>query len=73
MTPLKVSLVTNAKEETEAFTLGVFPDGCEVLFQTEEEMIAKIAGINVLIPGHITVGKDLIEKAKNLRLIHCGK
>lgn len=72
MTSLKVSLVTNAKEETKAFTQGVFPDDCEVLFQTEEEMLAQIADINVLIPGHITVGKDLIEKAKNLRLIHCG-
>jgi D-3-phosphoglycerate dehydrogenase len=72
MSALKVSLVTKAKEETASFTEGVFPSECEVLFQTEEELRAGIADIDVMIPGHITVDGDLIGQGTNLKLIHAG-
>ena len=72
MSALTVSIVTNAKEETAAFTKGIFPADIQVLLQTESEMTDKIADIDVLIPGHISVGKDLIERGKKLKLIHCG-
>ena len=72
MSALKVSLVTKAKEETASFTEGVFPSECEVLFQTEEELRAGIADIDVMIPGHITVDGDLISQGTNLKLIHAG-
>lgn len=72
MSGLKVSLVTNAKDETIAFTKGVFSSECEVLFQTEAELRAGIADIDILIPGHITVDGDLIGQGSNLKLIHAG-
>ena len=72
MSALKVSLVTNAKEETAAFTEGVFPSGCEVLFQTEDELRAGIADIDILVPGHINVDGDLIGQGSKLKLIHAG-
>ena len=72
MSGIKVSLVTNAKDETAAFTKGVFPSDCEVLFQTEDELRAGIADIGILIPGHITVDGDLIGQGTNLKLIHAG-
>ena len=72
MSALKVSLVTKAKAETASFTEGVFPSECEVLFQTEEELRAGIADIDILIPGHINVDGDLIGQGANLKLIHAG-
>jgi D-3-phosphoglycerate dehydrogenase len=69
---LKVSIVTNAKEDTKAYTDRIFPRDMQVLLHTEQELQAAIADIDVLIPGHINVGADLIAKAKRLRLIHCG-
>lgn len=72
MSALKISMVTNAKEETAAFIDGIFSDQMEVLFQTEEEMRDAIGDINVLIPGHITVDADLIKSGSNLKMIHCG-
>ena len=72
MSALRVSIVTNAKEETAAFTSGIFPNDMEILLQTESEMLDQIGNIDVLIPGHISVGKDLIEQGQNLKLIHCG-
>ena len=72
MSALTVSIVTSAKEETAAYTKGVFPGDCEILLQTEKEMAERIEEIDVLIPGHITAGKGLIERAKKLKLIHCG-
>ncbi|MFQ5936598.1 MAG: 2-hydroxyacid dehydrogenase [Acidiferrobacterales bacterium] len=72
MSALRVSIVTNAKEETASYTNGIFPTDCEVLLQTEKEMSDQIEDIDVLIPGHITVGKDLIDRGKKLKLIHCG-
>jgi D-3-phosphoglycerate dehydrogenase len=72
MPALKVSIVTNAKEDTARYTNGIFPAGCEVLLQTEQELYEQIGDIDILIPGHINVGKDLIERASKLKLIHCG-
>ncbi len=72
MSGLKVSLVTNAKEETETFVEGVFPPECEVLFQTEEELRAGIADIDVMVPGHINVDGDLIRQGSKLKMIHAG-
>jgi len=72
MSGFKVSLVTNAKEETKAFVEGVFPSDCEVLFQTEDEVRAGIADIDILIPGHITVDGDLIRQGTKLKMIHAG-
>ena len=72
MSALRVSIVTNAKEDTKAYTDRIFPSDMEVLLQTEQEMLDDIANIDVLIPGHITVGAELIAKAKSLKLIHCG-
>jgi D-3-phosphoglycerate dehydrogenase len=72
MPALKVSIVTNAKEDTARYTDGIFPAGCEVLLQTEQELYEQIGDIDILIPGHINVGKDLIERASKLKLIHCG-
>ena len=72
MSSLKVSIVTDAKEETARFIDGIFTDEMEVLVQTESEMRANIADINVLVPGHITVDPDLIASGSNLKMIHCG-
>ena len=72
MSALRVSIVTNAKEETAAFTNGIFPDDMEILLQTESEMLDQIGDIDVLIPGHISVDKSLIERGEKLKLIHCG-
>lgn len=72
MSALKVSIVTNAKEETAQYTNGIFPTDCEVLLQTEQEMSGQIENIDVLIPGHINVSKDLIERGRKLKMIHCG-
>lgn len=72
MSGFKISLVTNAKDETVAFTEGVFPSASEVLLQTEAELRAGIAEIDVLIPGHISVDGDLIGQGANLKLIHAG-
>ena len=72
MSGFKVSLVTKAKEETEAFVKGVFPPECEVLFQTEEELRAGIADIDIMVPGHITVDGDLIRQGTKLKMIHAG-
>lgn len=72
MPALKVSIVTNAKEDTARYTDGIFPAACEVLLQTEQELYEQIGDIDILIPGHISVGKDLIERAAKLKLIHCG-
>ena len=72
MCALRVSIVTNAKEDTKNYTDKIFPSNMDVLLQTEDEMLADIADVDVLIPGHISVGADLITKGKNLRLIHCG-
>ena len=72
MSALKISIVTNAKEETAAFIDGIFTDGMEVLLQTEDEMRGSITDINVLVPGHISVDADLIKSGSNLKMIHCG-
>ncbi len=72
MSALKISIVTDAKEETAAFIDGIFTDGMEVLLQTEDEMRDAIGEINVLIPGHIKVDGDLIKSGSNLKMIHCG-
>jgi len=72
MSAFKVSLVTDAKEETAAFVKGIFSDDMEVLFQTESEMRESIGEINVLVPGHISVDADLIKSGSNLKMIHCG-
>jgi len=72
MSNLKVSIVTDAKEETTTFIDGIFTDEMEVLVQTESEMRDSIADINVLVPGHISVGPDLIKGGSNLKMIHCG-
>ncbi len=72
MPALKVSIVTNAKEDTARYTDGIFPAGCKVLLQTEQELYEQIGDIDILIPGHINVGKELIERAGKLKLIHCG-
>ncbi len=72
MSALKISIVTDAKEETAAFIDGIFTDGMEVLLQTEDEMRDAIGEINVLVPGHIKVDGDLIKSGSNLKMIHCG-
>jgi len=72
MSTLTVSIVTNAKEETAAFTKGIFPDNIKVLLQTENEMADGIETVDVLIPGHINVDQGLIARGKKLKLIHCG-
>ncbi len=72
MSALKISIVTDAKEETAAFIDGIFTDGMEVLLQTEDEMRAAIGEINVLVPGHIKVDGNLIKSGSNLKMIHCG-
>jgi D-3-phosphoglycerate dehydrogenase len=69
---LKVSIVTNAKKDTARYTDGIFPAGCEVLLQTEQELYEQIGDVDILIPGHIRVDKHLIERAGKLKLIHCG-
>mgnify|MGYP001218936171 CR=1 FL=1 len=35
MSALRVSIVTNAKEDTKSYTDRIFPKGMEVLLQTE--------------------------------------
>ena len=72
MSNLKVSIVTDAKEETASFTKGIFSDAMEVMLQTESEIRDSIGDINVLVPGHITVDADLIKNGTNLKMIHCG-
>ena len=72
MSALKVSIVTDAKEETAAFIDGIFSGEMEVLLQTEDEMRDAIGDINVLVPGHISVDADLIKSGSNLKMIHCG-
>lgn len=72
MCALKVSIVTNAKEDTKSYTDRIFPRDLEVVLQTEQELLRDIADIDVLIPGHINVGADLIARGKRLKLIHCG-
>lgn len=75
MSALRVCFVTSetAKADTRIYTNKAFPkEGIEVLLQTEEEMLKDIANIDVLIPGHINVGADLIAKGKRLKMIHCG-
>ncbi len=72
MSVLKVSIVTNAKEDTARYTNGIFSADCEVLLQTEQEMYEQIGEVDILIPGHISVGKELIERGSKLKLIHCG-
>ena len=72
MSAIKVSIVTNAKEETAAFIDGIFTDEMEVLLQTESELRDGIADINVMVPGHINVDADLIKAGTNLKMIHCG-
>lgn len=72
MCPLRVSIVTNAKEDTKAYTDKIFPKDMEVLLQTEQEMLDDIESLDVLIPGHIAVGADLVGRGNRLKLIHCG-
>ena len=72
ITTLKISIVTDAKEETVAFIDGIFAEGMEVLLQTEDEMRDAIGDINVLVPGHINVDGDLVKSGSNLKMIHCG-
>ena len=72
MSALKISIVTDAKEETAAFIDGIFTEGMEVLLQTEDEMRDAIGEINVLVPGHIKVDGDRIKSGSNLKMIHCG-
>jgi len=72
MSALKVSIVTDAKEETAAFIKGIFSDDMEILLQTESEMRDSVGDINVLVPGHISVDADLIKAGGNLKMIHCG-
>lgn len=72
MCALRVSIVTNSKEDTKSYTDRIFPRDLEVLLHTEQELLREIASIDVLIPGHISVGADLIGLGKRLKLIHCG-
>lgn len=72
MCALRVSIVTNSKEDTKSYTDRIFPRDLEVLLHTEQELLKDIASIDVLIPGHISVGADLIGLGKRLKLIHCG-
>lgn len=72
MCALRVSIVTNAKEDTKIYTDRIFPPGIEVLLHTEQELLEDIENVDVLIPGHINVGAELIGKGKRLKLIHCG-
>lgn len=69
---LRVSIVTNAKEDTKAYTDRIFGRDFEVLLHTEQELLDDIGSVDVLIPGHINVGADLIKRGKRLKLIHCG-
>jgi phosphoglycerate dehydrogenase-like enzyme len=71
MSKMTVCLVTNAKEETAACTKGMFPN-CQLLLLNDKEMLDLIGTVNVLVPGHINVGADLIRQARQLKLIHCG-
>ena len=70
MCALRVSIVTNAKDDTKAYTDKIFPSDMDVLLQTEQEMLDDIERIDVLIPGHITVGADLVGRGNRLKLIH---
>ena len=72
MCALRVSIVTNAKEDTKTYTDRIFPKDMDVLLQTEQEMLDDVKNLDVLIPGHITVGADLIGRGNRLKLIHCG-
>lgn len=72
MCALKVSIVTNAKEDTKGYTDRIFPRDLDVVLHTEQELLKDIETVDVLIPGHINVGADLIARAKRLKLIHCG-
>lgn len=72
MSALRISIVTNAKEDTKGYTDKIFPREHEVLLHTEQELLDDIGSIDVLIPGHINVGADLIKRGKRLKLIHCG-
>jgi len=72
MCALRVSIVTNAKEDTKAYTDRIFPNDMDVLLQTEQEMLDDLGNLDVLIPGHIAVGADLIGRGSRLKLIHCG-
>ena len=47
MSALRVSIVTNAKEDTRAYTDKIFPKDIEVLLQTEQELMRDIANIDV--------------------------
>ena len=69
---LRVSIVTNAKEDTKSYTDRIFGREFEVLLHTEQELLENIGTVDVLIPGHINVGADLIARGKRLKLIHCG-
>ena len=72
MCALRVSIVTNAKQDTKAYTDRIFPNDMDVLLQTEQEMLDDVENLDVLIPGHITVGADLLGRGSRLKLIHCG-
>ena len=72
MCALRVSIVTNAKEDTKTYTDRIFPKDMDVLLQTEQEMLDDVDNLDVLIPGHITVGADLVGRGNRLKLIHCG-
>ena len=72
MCALRVSIVTNAKEDTRSYTDRIFPKNMDVLLQTEQEMLDDVANLDVLIPGHISVGADLVGRGSRLKLIHCG-
>ena len=72
MCALRVSIVTNAKEDTKTYTDRIFPKDMDVLLQTEQEMLDDVDNLDVLIPGHITVGANLVGRGNRLKLIHCG-
>jgi D-3-phosphoglycerate dehydrogenase len=72
MGALRVSIVTNAKEDTRCYTDAIFPKDMQVLLHTEQELLQDIENVDVLIPGHINVGAELIGRGRNLKLIHCG-
>jgi len=48
------------------------PSDCHVRMVTAEDLPQEIVDADVLVPGHMKIDSELLEKAGRLRLIQCG-
>jgi D-3-phosphoglycerate dehydrogenase len=69
---LKIIIVRTVSEKNRRLIASQFPGDWQIVIVSEKELKNKIKDADVLIPENSTVGPQLLDTAKNLKLIQTG-